>query len=56
MNKKYIVPQIRVISFVYEGLVAGSDKIGFTASHATHGNPDGDVLSNRRGGSIWDED
>lgn len=59
MKKTYKTPIIRTVNIEAEGLVAqsGGGKIGFGAGAATHSsNPEEDVLSNRRGGSMWDEE
>lgn len=58
MKKTYNTPLIRVINIASEGLVAQSGaRIGFSSDAATHSsNPEDDVLSNRRGGSMWDEE
>lgn len=59
MKKTYKTPLTRIINIETEGLVAqsGGGKIGFGAGAATHSdNPEDDVLSNRRGGSMWDEE
>lgn len=58
MKKTYKTPLTRIINIETEGLVAQSGaKMGFGAGAATHSaNPEDDVLSNRRGGSMWDEE
>lgn len=57
MNKKYIAPQIRLVNVASEGLVASSgdtsSSIGYSLT--SNGDTNQEVLSNRRGGSMWEE-
>lgn len=57
MEKAYITPAMRVINIGTEGLIAGSDRLEYTTTTASH---DTEVLTNRRytdnGMGIWDND